>query len=100
MTPQWLIVCAGLTAGTYLVRVLPFWFPWIDSLPVPVKRFLDAVPAAALGALLFPDALIGTPAIVAIIVVMGAFYLTIRGVSITVVVLVTIGFAWTALSML
>jgi branched-subunit amino acid transport protein len=100
MTPLWLAICLGLLAGTYLARGLPFWFPWIDTLPVAVKRFLDVVPAAALGALILPDALIGTSPVVAVPVVIVAFGLAMRGASITVVVLVTIALAWMGLGLL
>lgn len=100
MTTLWLAICAGLLVGTYLARVLPFWFPWIDTLPAAVKRFLEVVPAAALGALILPDVLIGTPPVVAIPVVTAAFGLALRGASITVVVLVTIVLAWIGMGLL
>ena len=99
MTLFWIVTCLALMAGTYLGRVLPFWFPGIETLPAPVKRFLDVVPAAALGALIVPDALIGAPVGIATVVVVLSLVLTLRGVSITTVVIVTIALAWVGLGL-
>ena len=94
LTVQWVLICVALMVGTYVVRALPFWFPRISDLPVPVKRFLDTVPAAALGALILPDAFVGTPPVVALAVVVVSFVLALRGTGITVIVLVAIAIAW------
>lgn len=99
MTFFWIATCLALMAGTYLGRALPFWFPWIETLPAPVKRFLDVVPAAALGALILPDAFIGAPAGIAVAVVVLSLVLTLRGVSITTVVILTIALAWAGLTL-
>lgn len=99
ITPAWLLVCAALMGGTYLVRALPFWFPWIESLPVSVRRFLDAVPAAALGALILPDALVGTPPLIAGAVVVIAFLMALRGAGITMIVAVTVTLAWIGITL-
>lgn len=94
LTLPWIFVCLGLFFGTYLGRALPFWFSRMESLPEPVARFLEVVPAAALGALLFPDSLLGSPPLIAATVVTLAFVLTLRGLGLTLVVLITIGLAW------
>ncbi len=100
MTPAWILICLGLLAGTFLARVLPFWVPRIETLPPRLRRFLDAVPAAALGALLLPDAFVGTVPVIAAAVVGTAFILTLRGSGITVVVVVSIALAWIGLNMI
>ena len=100
ITPVWVVICVALMAGTYLVRALPFWFPRIDSLPAGFKRFLDGVPAAALGALILPDALTGAPPIIALTVVTVAFALALRGTGITVIVLAAIAIAWSGLTLI
>lgn len=100
MTRDWLLISLGLLAGTYLVRALPFWFSGIESLPAPIQRFLRVVPAAALGALIFPDAFIGFPAVIAAGVVVLAFLLTLRRVGLTVVVILTIALAWASIGLI
>lgn len=45
------------TAGTYFSRVIPFFAGFLDRLPIFFKRFLQVMPVAALGALLFPGLL-------------------------------------------
>ncbi len=94
---DWLVVVVGLTMGTYLIRALPFWFSSIDRLPEPLRRFLEFVPAAALGALIIPDAFIGSPAAIAALSVVSAFVLSLRGFNLTIVVLVSILLAWLGL---
>ena len=94
---DWLIVIVGLTVGTYLIRALPFWVPGMERLPGPLRRFLEFIPAAALGALIIPDAFIGSPGAVAALSVVSAFALSLRGFNLTVVVLVSILLAWLGL---
>ncbi|SIQ16206.1 Uncharacterized membrane protein [Alkalispirochaeta americana] len=100
ITLPWILVCLGIFLGTYLGRALPFWFSRMESLPEGVKRFLEVVPAAALGALLFPDSFLGSPAVIAAAVVSLAFLLTLRGVGLTLVVLLTISLAWGGFALL
>ena len=57
MNSKILIMVAGMTAVTYIPRLLPFFFFNTEKIPKRLKRFLTAVPFAALGALLFPDSL-------------------------------------------
>ncbi len=96
---DWLLVVVGLFLGTYAVRALPFWFSGFDQLPAPVHRFLELVPAAALGALIVPDVLLQTTPIVAIGAPVIAFVLTLRGFNLTVVVIVSILSGWLGLSL-
>ncbi|MCG8480961.1 MAG: AzlD domain-containing protein [Spirochaetales bacterium] len=96
---DWLVVVVGLTIGTYLIRALPFWFSRIERLPAPLRRFLEFVPAAALGALIIPDAFIGSPGAIAALSIVSAFALSLRGFNLTVVVLVSILLAWVGLSL-
>jgi branched-subunit amino acid transport protein len=63
---DWLIAVVGLLVGTYAVRALPFWFSGIERLPWGVHRFLELVPAAALGALIVPDAVLQAAPAVAV----------------------------------
>lgn len=100
ITPIWVIICVALMAGTYLVRALPFWFPRIDSLPAALKRFLEGVPAAALGALILPDAFLGAPPVIALAVVVVAFILALRGTGITAIILISLLLAWSGLTLI
>tara|TARA_B100000614_G_scaffold90836_1_gene82161 strand:- start:398 stop:709 length:312 start_codon:yes stop_codon:yes gene_type:complete len=97
---DWLLAVVGLLIGTYLVRVLPFWFSGIHRLPAPVHRFLELVPAAALGALIVPDVLGQAVPVVAVATPVLAFVLTLRGSNLTVVVAVSILTAWVGLLVL
>jgi branched-subunit amino acid transport protein len=91
---DWLIAVVGLLVGTYAVRALPFWFSGIERLPRGVHRFLELVPAAALGALIVPDAMLQAAPVVAIGIPLLAFILTLRGFNLTVVVVASILVAW------
>ncbi|TVQ23166.1 MAG: AzlD domain-containing protein [Spirochaetaceae bacterium] len=53
----WFLIC-GMALVTYLTRVTPFAIGH-RRLPAPAERLLRYVPAAAVGALIFPDALAG-----------------------------------------
>lgn len=97
---DWLLVVGGLFLGTYAGRVMPFWFSGFDRLPAPLHRFLELVPAAALGALIIPDVLLQATPVVAIGAPVIAFLLTLRGFNLTVVVIVSIFSAWTGLVLL
>lgn len=97
---DWLLVVVGLSVGTYAVRALPFWFSGFDRLPKPIHRFLELVPAAALGALIIPDVLTQAAPVVAIGAPLIAFALTLRGFNLTVVVVVSILSAWAGLVLL
>ncbi len=55
----WLIV--GMALVTYIPRLAPFALLHRWSLPFGVRRVLEQIPAAALGALLIPDALNALP---------------------------------------
>lgn len=57
MTGIWFAALGGMMLVTYSVRLLPFLVPTMDNLPPTVRRGLRYVPPAALGALIFPDAL-------------------------------------------
>ena len=52
----WLLI-AGMTAVTYIPRLLPLILIKGEKIPARLRAFLSAVPFAALGALLFPDSL-------------------------------------------
>lgn len=94
---DWLVVIVGLTIGTYLIRVMPFWFSGMKRLPDALRRFLTFVPAAALGALIIPDAFIGSPGAIAALSIVSAFALSLRGFNLTVVVIISILLAWSGL---
>ncbi len=96
---EWLLIVAGLFLGTYTVRALPFWFSGIDRLPPRVQRFLELVPAAALGALIVPDTLAQAPPAIAVATPLVAFVLTLRGLNLTAVVAISILLAWGGLAL-
>lgn len=54
--PIWLLIF-GMAAVTYLPRLAPFLFLNPDRWPRALRRGLERVPYAALGALIFPDIL-------------------------------------------
>ena len=49
-------IILGMTLVTYIPRALPFLFAGAKPLPPVVRRFLEYLPACALGALLVPGA--------------------------------------------
>ena len=50
-----LLTIVGMTAVTYVPRVLPVWFISSRSLPEPVVAWLRFVPVAVLAAMLLPS---------------------------------------------
>lgn len=54
-----IILIAGMAVATYLSRFAPFYLLPKEGVPEPAERFLTYVPAAAIGALIFPDVLGG-----------------------------------------
>ena len=57
-----LVLILGMTAVTYIPRMVPFILLKGRNLPNFVKRFLQVLPVCALGALLIPDLLVSIPA--------------------------------------
>lgn len=55
MTIVWIILLVGL--GTYLMRMVPFVLVPNLQLPVWLDRYLQKIPHAAMGALIFPGIL-------------------------------------------
>lgn len=53
------ILIGGMAAATYISRLAPFYLLPREGVPERVERFLTYVPAAAIGALIFPDVLGG-----------------------------------------
>lgn len=100
ITIPWLTILVGLFIGTYVVRAIPFWWEGIDSLPEPVSRFLELVPAAAIGALIFPDVFALSDLSLALITVVVSFILALLGLHLTFVVLTAVLGAWTILVIL
>jgi branched-subunit amino acid transport protein len=96
---DWLAAVVGLSLLTYLVRAVPFWFSGIHRLPPAVHRFLKLVPAAALGALILPDAFLHGPPAIAAATVAAAFLLALRGFNLTVVVIASLVLAWIGLAL-
>jgi branched-subunit amino acid transport protein len=60
MSPE-LLMILGMTAVTVLPRILPALLPARLTLPRPLARWLEQVPYAALGALIFPGILSADP---------------------------------------
>ena len=52
--PKALLLILGCAAINYSLRAVPFFTRTIKELPPYVKRFLDYMPIAALGALILP----------------------------------------------
>ena len=61
MRGWWVAVLLGMFAVTYSVRLIPFLLRDPSRLPALLKRVLAVVPAAALGALVVPDAFYAVP---------------------------------------
>ncbi len=100
MNPRWILTAVALLAGTYVVRALPFWAPDMSSVSPRIRRFLEIVPAAALGALIAPDAF-GTVSIYLTVAVLAVtVLLTLRGINVTVVVLIAIVGTWAGVTLL
>lgn len=97
MNPVWLCAVGGLAVATYLTRSAPFFIPGIDRLPTPLTRFLELVPAAALGALIIPDAIVAAPPAVGGVTVAVAVLLAARNHSLPVVVGGAILVGWVGL---
>jgi branched-subunit amino acid transport protein len=55
------LVVFGSALATYLPRFLPFFMPWIARLKGRAAMFLEILPVAALGALIFPGVLEAFP---------------------------------------
>lgn len=56
-----MIIIIGMMVVTYIPRVMPFYTLHGKALPKQLKRFLEYVPYAALGALIIPGALDSIP---------------------------------------
>lgn len=52
-----LLLILGMTFVTYIPRVMPFYIIEKLKLSENTKKFLEYIPYAALGALIFPDSL-------------------------------------------
>ncbi len=96
----WLILSLGLMAGTWLLRGLPFFTTLLDRLPRRGEQFLRMVPAAALGALVFPDSLTAAPTPVVVGALVMTVLLTVRRMSLTVTVLAVVLSTWIVLAAL
>lgn len=56
-----IMIILGMTAVTYLPRLLPFFMLSRARLSPPIERFLRCIPTAAISALIFPGLLSATP---------------------------------------
>ncbi len=97
MTSSWILILMGLFLGTYLVRATPFWWDGLKRAPPKIQWILEIIPAAALGALIFPDVMLGGRSAIALGVVGVSFVLSLRGAPLTIVVLISVLGAWAAL---
>ncbi len=61
MNDNIIFIILACALGNYLLRVVPFFIPGGDNLPPFVKRFLDFMPIAALGALILPGIVTSFP---------------------------------------
>lgn len=99
MNLQWLLTALGIMVGTYVVRAVPFWIPSISDVSPFLRRFLRIVPAAALGALIAPDAYGTVSAGLTTIIIVTSVALTFRGLQLTVVVAIAIVATWAGVSL-
>ena len=56
-----LIIILACAAANYALRSIPFIVTMKDNMPPFLKRFLDYMPIAALGALIFPGIITSFP---------------------------------------
>jgi branched-subunit amino acid transport protein len=56
-----LIIILACAAVNYLLRIVPFIFTIGENIPPFLKRFLDYMPIAALGALILPGIITSFP---------------------------------------
>lgn len=61
MKNEIIFIILACAIGNYLLRVIPFFIPGSNSLPPYIKRFLDYMPLAALGALILPGIITSFP---------------------------------------
>lgn len=55
------VIILACAAVNYALRLLPFFFSVGENLPPYLKRFLDYMPVAALGALILPGIITSFP---------------------------------------
>lgn len=58
-----ILIIIGMTAVTYLPRLIPFFMLSGATIPARLDRFLKCIPAAAIGALIIPGVFNATPGI-------------------------------------
>jgi branched-subunit amino acid transport protein len=96
-----IVLILGMMAVTYVPRMAPFILLRDKKLPSFIRRFLKALPACALGALIFPNVLSSIPGNVAAALVgtavAGAISLTKGGLLLSVVA--GVGAAYLVLSL-
>lgn len=61
MISKTLIIILACGAVNYILRVIPFFITAGDNLPPYMKRFLEYMPVAALGALILPGIITSFP---------------------------------------
>ncbi len=61
MKNEIIFIILACAAGNYLLRVIPLFIPGSNSLPPYIKRFLEYMPLAALGALILPGIIVSFP---------------------------------------
>lgn len=91
------IILFGTAGLTYMIRVLPFLTSSIQKMPDPMKKVLNMMPVAALGALLLPgtiQALPGMPAVGLLSIGAAALVAWFIRNSLVFPVLVSIGVTW------
>lgn len=96
----WLVVVAGLMAGTWVLRGLPFFSSALDNLPEILRQFLAVVPAAALGALVVPDSFLAANPVLTGFILTLAWIMTTLRVPLTITVIALVGATWLILAIL
>lgn len=61
MNNQIILLILGMTAVTYIPRLLPFLMLSQNNIPIRLRRFLKYIPYTALGALIIPGVFSATP---------------------------------------
>ena len=93
-----ILVCAGVN---YLLRLTPF-IAKIDNIPQYFKRFLDYMPVAALGALIFPGIVMSFPdnAMAGVAGIIAAAFMSWFAGGMVIPVLASIGATWIVIQVL
>ncbi len=96
MNPRTVALIVGMMAVTYIPRLLPGLWVGRYRLPPAFERWLQNIPYAALGALIFPGIVRGEPAWLGVLGGITAVLLSLWDAPLVAVMVVTIAVVFTA----